>query len=127
MKNTIIAELREGSVKFKVQEDGTETYERRPPTSKDLRAATSISNLVAKLEGLARAYNSLGSELGMAFKELEALKSVLNGLGVENTLLKSKLENYEKRNLVPESVVNEEQPSVRNVHEGGDSAPGQAP
>lgn len=59
----IIQELKTGTPIFKVLEDGTETVELKPPTSKELRAARALESLHHQLQGMARSLESLQRQL----------------------------------------------------------------
>lgn len=89
---SIIDELLAGTMKFQVQEDGTETIERRPPTSLAIRAANAIRNIAAQYEGLERAHTTL-------LKQHNELQKELN----------------EKRGVVSERMADEGIDSVRSV------------
>jgi hypothetical protein len=89
---SLIQELKEGTLKITVNDDGTESIERRPPTSLALRAANALTATINQLEGLSRAYNSLEVQ----FKKLEEL--------------------YEKCSMVQEPVAEAGVNSVRPVH-----------
>lgn len=51
--------LTQGTQTFKVQEDGTETVEHRPPTTLHLHAARHIKQLTDQLNQLGGAHNQL--------------------------------------------------------------------
>lgn len=109
---SIVDELLNGTVKFIVQEDGTETIERRPPTALAIRAANTIRKMAEELRGLNEANQTL-------FRQYN-----------ENLQLLEKLN--EKRSVVPEHVAPEGVDSVRPVHgssegPGSEAKTGQAP
>jgi hypothetical protein len=58
----IIQELMSPQKVFKMNEDGTETVEYRPPTSLQLRAARQIQQLVEVIRGLETALNQAKKE-----------------------------------------------------------------
>lgn len=68
---SIEQELRQGTVKFTVQEDGTETIERRPPTARDIRAANEIARLRFLVDSLSRQFNGIT-------KPVEEVKNATN-------------------------------------------------
>jgi len=92
---SIIEELRGGTFKSIVKEDGTETVEGHPPTSLALRAANTIKAQQAQLEGLSRAYKSLEIQYTRNLEEFQKL--------------------YEKCSMVSERVVDERLDSIRPV------------
>jgi chromosome segregation ATPase len=100
---SIIDELLSGTVKFTVQEDGTETIERRPPTSLAIRAANTIKSLAEQLEGLNRVNQTLFTQYNQNLAELEKLNA--------------------QRSVVQEHVATEGVDSVRPVH-GESEGPG---
>lgn len=100
---SIVDELYAGTIKFEVREDGTEVVHRKPPTSLAIRAANTIKNLQAQLDGLARAYQSLELQYTRNLEEFQKL--------------------YEKCSMVPEHVATEGVDSVRPVH-GSTERPG---
>lgn len=93
---SIVEELFSGTVKFEVKEDGSEVIHRRPPTALAVRAANTIKNLQAQLDGLARAYQSLELQYTRNLEDFQKL--------------------YEKRSMVPEHVATEGVDSLRPVH-----------
>ena len=52
-------ELMQGTIKFIVQQDGTETIEVRPPTARELRAGRQLKRLKEELNNVMVAYNQL--------------------------------------------------------------------
>lgn len=70
----IYDELMAGSLKFSVAEDGTEQIERRPPTSKDLRAARGLQSLSTQLNQLGIAYQQLQVTNDSLFQEINLLR-----------------------------------------------------
>lgn len=93
---SIIKELRDGTVKISVNEDGSEAITRLPPTALSIRAANTIASLNSQLEGLARAYQSLELQFNRNIEEFQKL--------------------YEKCSMVSEHVASEGIDSVRPVH-----------
>ena len=55
-------ELMQGTQKFIVQEDGSETIELRPPTQRDLRAGRELKTLHEQLNNIMIAYNQLQAQ-----------------------------------------------------------------
>lgn len=55
-------ELLQGTQKFIVQEDGSETIEVRPPTARDLRAGRELKAMHEQLNNIMIAYNQLQAQ-----------------------------------------------------------------
>lgn len=72
----ILEELKQGSIYFSNDGNGNEHITRRPPSTKDLRAARAIEELNAKFEGLLRAYHTLEAEYTYTKNEYEKLRSL---------------------------------------------------
>jgi hypothetical protein len=65
-------ELMQGTTKFIVQEDGTETIEVRPPTARELRAGRQIKRMQEELNNLMIAYNQLRANHDLLVQAVEA-------------------------------------------------------
>jgi hypothetical protein len=73
----IYDELMQGTPIFKVQEDGTETIEWRPPTSKELRAANAIKATLEQYNGLLRALETTQRQVAELQKAInEAMANI---------------------------------------------------
>lgn len=55
-------ELKQGTVVFTVQEDGSETVAHRPPTARDLRVARELETLHQQAQQLMGAYQQLQNQ-----------------------------------------------------------------
>lgn len=59
----LIDELLNGQRKFKFAEDGTQTWEQLPPTSREIRTANILKQLVLAKEGLGKSIETLQREV----------------------------------------------------------------
>ncbi len=67
-------QLTQGTAHFKVQEDGTETVEHRPPTQLHLQAARAIKQLTDQLNHLGLAHNQLQQHYQELLQNYEQLQ-----------------------------------------------------
>ena len=65
-------ELMQGTQKFIVQEDGSETIELRPPTARDLRAGRELKAMHEQLNNIMIAYNQLQAQHQALVQAVEA-------------------------------------------------------
>ena len=78
-------ELMQGTTKFIVQEDGTETVEVRPPTARDLRAGRGLKGLHEQLNNVMNAFNQLQAQHQALVANHEALVQAVNAHNAKNT------------------------------------------
>lgn len=95
----IIQELKQGTPRFQVKEDGSETVEYKPPTSKELRAARALEALIAQLEGLNRANQTLVQQLQQAEFAIRSFSQQVAELRENAEKLKSTTENKNTENI----------------------------
>ena len=79
-------ELMQGTQKFIVQEDGSETIELRPPTARDLRAGRELKAMHEQLNNIMIAYNQLQAQHQALVQAVEAhnVKNTTTSEGVNN-------------------------------------------
>jgi hypothetical protein len=73
----IYDELMQGTPIFRVKDDGSETIEVKPPTSKEIRAARHIAALTNQLDGLSRANIQLTNDNHKLHAEVDRLRGLL--------------------------------------------------
>lgn len=72
--------LTQGTATFKVQEDGTETVEHRPPTTLHLQAARHIKQLTDQLNQLSVAHTQLQQHYQQLLEHTQQLDWQVNNL-----------------------------------------------
>ena len=77
-------ELMQGTTKFIVQEDGSETIEARPPTARDLRAGRELKVMHEQLNNIMIAYNQLQAQHQALQKNHTALVHAVEAHNAKN-------------------------------------------
>lgn len=91
-------ELMQGTTKFIVQEDGSETIEARPPTARDLRAGRELKVLHEQLNNIMIAYNQLQAQHQALQENHTALVQAVEAHNAKNTTTTEGVNNVDTGN-----------------------------